>query len=334
MNKKIQSLIKYSTLGVAALATAAQASTDYGPAVYRPMSGCSKWYTTGNGHIFAVVHDIEGYYASTISYLNQCSVSASIHYIVNGKQDTSTDYPAGEISQSVREANYAWHARCWNTWAWGTEHEGFASNPAWYTTAMYNASGLLQRHLMDVAGKPKDRNHIIGHDQKRISSWVTWVNANYSMDPSCNTHTDPGLNWNWTTLMNVVNPPTTSTIVDNTGATFTGTWATGSSSTDKYGADYRYRSTSPVSEPASYNYTGSGTKTVYAYYPEGSNRSATTPYIVHHSGASSTVSVNQQINGGTWVSLGSYAFTAGDDVQVSCWTGTGFIVVADAVKWQ
>ncbi|MDB6025681.1 MAG: N-acetylmuramyl-L-alanine amidase, negative regulator of AmpC, AmpD [Verrucomicrobiales bacterium] len=334
MNKQILSLIKYSTLGVAAIATTAQASTDYGPAVYRPMSGCSKWYTTGNGHIFAVCHDIEGYYASTISYLNSCSVSASIHYIVNGKQDTTSDYPAGEISQSVREANYAWHVRCWNTWSTGTEHEGFASNPAWYTTAMYNASGLLQRHLMDVAGKPKDRNHIIGHDEKKNAGWVNWVNANYSMDPTCNTHTDPGANWSWSTLMAVVNPPTGSIIVDNTGATFTGTWATGSSSTDKYGADYRYHSTAAVSEPASYNYTGSGTHTAYAYFPAGSNRSATTPYVVHHSGASTTVPVNQQINGGTWVSLGSYAFAAGDDVQVSCWTGTGFLVMADAVKWQ
>src|SRR5690348_11462629 len=109
--KKSSALI----LGAVAAATVAQASTDYGPAVYRPMSGCSKWYTSGNGHIFCVIHDMEGYYASTISYLNSCSASVSIHYMVNGKQDTSTDYPAGEITQSVREANYAWHALCWNT---------------------------------------------------------------------------------------------------------------------------------------------------------------------------------------------------------------------------
>ena len=322
-------------LGALAAATATQASTDYGPAIYKPMSGCSKWYTSGNGHIFCVIHDMEGYYLGSMSYLNQCSVSASIHYGVNGKQDTSSDAPAGEITQSVREAYYAWHARCWNTWSWGTEHEGFASNPAWYTSAMYNASGALQRHLLNVSGKAKDRNHVIGHDQKRISSWVNWVNANYSMDPTCNSHTDPGLSWDWTGFMNIINQTTgTATIVDNTGATFTGTWATGSSSTDKYGADYRYHSTAAVSEPANYNYSGSGTKTVYAYYPAGSNRSSTTPYIIHHSGASTTVNVNQQINGGTWVSLGSYGFTSGDDVQISCWTGTGFVVVADAVKWQ
>src|SRR3954466_9933312 len=105
-------------LGAVAVTTAAHATTDYGPAVNRPMSGCSKWYTSGNGHIFCVIHDMEGYYLSSIAYLNRCDVSASIHFAVNGKQDASSDAAAGEVSQSVREANYAWHARCWNTWSW------------------------------------------------------------------------------------------------------------------------------------------------------------------------------------------------------------------------
>jgi len=319
-----------------ALVVTAQASTDYGPAVYRPMSGCSKWYTTGSGHIFQVIHDMEGYYASTISYLNTCSVSASIHYMVNGKQDATSDYAAGEITQSVREANYAWHARCWNTWSWGTEHEGFAANPAWYTSAMYNATGGLQAHLLAVSGKPKDRNHVIGHNQHSNAAWRTWVSANYSMDPNCNTHSDPGAFWDWSKLMSIINPSTGSVIVDNTSSEFTvvGTWATGTSSTDKYGADYRYHSTGPSSEPASWNFTGSGSHTVYCWYPAGSNRSATAPYIVHHSGTTTTVDVNQQTGGGVWKSLGTFTFAAGDDVQLSVWTTTGFNVMADAIKWQ
>jgi N-acetyl-anhydromuramyl-L-alanine amidase AmpD len=193
-------------------AATALASTDYAPAVYKPMSGCSKWYTSGNGHYFAVIHDMEGYYATSISYLNRCdlkadgtyAVGSSIHYLVNGKQDATSDYAAGEITQSVREAYYAWHARCFNTYSWGTEHEGFASNPAWYTEAMYVASAGLQRHLLDKTAQPIDRNHLIGHDQKRISAWVTWANANFAFDPTCNTHTDPGLNWDWTHFMQLV----------------------------------------------------------------------------------------------------------------------------------
>jgi len=333
--------MKYTKSSVITLATLlaggiSQASSDYGPAIYRPMSGCSKWYTSGNGHHFAVCHDMEGYYASGISYLNQCSVSVSINYMVNGKQDTSTDYPAGQIDQQVLEANYAWHARCWNTYMWGTEHEGFESSPAWYTDAMYNATGPLQRHLVDKAGVARDRNHIIGHNAKSSSAWVNWVHANYSFDPTCNTHTDPGQYWDWPKLMNIVNPPAGSVIVDNSNAGFTASsgWATSTGSTDKYGADYRYHSTAAVSDQAVWTGSPSGTHTAYAYYPQGSNRSTTAPYTVVHGGTSSLVSVNQQINGGTWVSLGSYSFNAGEDIKLSFWTGTGFVVIADAVKWQ
>jgi hypothetical protein len=194
------------------LITTAFASTDYGPAVYRPMSGCSKWYTSGNGHKFCVIHDMEGYYASTISYLNQCGVSVTIHYMVNGKQDASSDYAAGEIDQQVREAYYAWHARCWNTYSFGTEHEGFASNPAWFTEPMYQATAGLQRHLCNDYGIAKDRNHIVGHNAGQSSAWRTYAASAFGIDPSCNSHSDPGPYWDWSHLMeliNLKNPPYT-----------------------------------------------------------------------------------------------------------------------------
>jgi N-acetyl-anhydromuramyl-L-alanine amidase AmpD len=179
---------------------AMQASTDYGPAIWK-WPACN-YSTSGYGHSFCVIHDMEGYYASSMSYLSHCSTSASIHYGVNGKKDTSTDNPAGEIAQGVREAYYAWHVRCWNHYMWGTEHEGFASNPAWYTDAMYNATIGLQTHLMNKNGKPKDRNHVIGHNQKTYSGWNSWIYANYAFSPTCNSHSDPGPYWNWTRLMN------------------------------------------------------------------------------------------------------------------------------------
>src|SRR6266436_5279995 len=93
-------------------ASAALASPDYGPAVWRPCcdSGCTKWYTSGYGHQFVVIHDMEGYYLSSISYLNRCSVSASIHYAVNGQTDYSGDAAPGEVSQCIREQVWAWHA--------------------------------------------------------------------------------------------------------------------------------------------------------------------------------------------------------------------------------
>ncbi|EEF62143.1 putative Ig domain-containing protein [Pedosphaera parvula] len=187
----------------ASCANMVTASTDYGPAVWR-QAYSGHWSTSGYGHKFVVIHDMEGYYASTISYFQRSSTQASVHYCVNGKQDSSTDYPAGEVTQMVREAYYAWHVLCWNHYCAGTEHEGFASNPAWYTDAMYNSSGLLQRHLCDHYGIAKDRNHIVGHNAWQSSAWRTYASANFGIDPNCNSHTDPGPYWNWTKLMNVV----------------------------------------------------------------------------------------------------------------------------------
>lgn len=323
--------------GAIATATAAQASTDYGPAIWHAICNAN-YYTSGSGHHMCVIHDIEGYYASTIAYFDNCSMtSASIHYVVNGKQDATSDAAPGEITQlGVREAQYAWHARCWNTYMWGTEHEGFASNPAWYTTQLYDASAALQKHLMDQTTHPIDRNHIIGHNEKSNANWVAWVRANYAFDPTCNSHTDPGPYWDWPGFMSkVVGVTKTAVIKDNPSGTATGSWATGTSSTDKYGTDYRYHSTAAVSEPFQWTATlnTSASWNVRAWWPQGSNRSTTAPYIVTHSAGSTTVNKNQQINGGAWQLLGTWSMSSGD-VKLSVWTATGYIVVADAVKWD
>ncbi len=196
----------YATLASIGLAIAsgdAFASTDYGPAIWN-QAYSGHWYTSGNGHKFHVIHDMEGYYLSTISYFKQSGTSASVHYCVNGLKDSSSDSPAGEITQMVRESYYAWHVLCWNTHCTGTEHEGFASNPAWFTEAMYQASAGISRHLAEKFGYGKDRNHIVGHNAKSVSGWPTWASNNLGVDPYCNTHTDPGSYWDWSHYMSLV----------------------------------------------------------------------------------------------------------------------------------
>jgi hypothetical protein len=201
--------------GLALLATAAAShgSTDYPGAKWVP-EPAGEWYTSGHGHKLVVIHDMEGYYASTIPYL-QSKSSVSINYCVNGKVDNGESAPAGEITQMVREAYYPFHARCWSSWSHGTEHEGFASNPAWYTDAMYSASAKLQRHLCDSFGIPKDRNHIIAHGQKSVSGWPSWASSTYGsgFDPYCNTHTDPGPNWDWTKFMALIKGSTATAVL-------------------------------------------------------------------------------------------------------------------------
>lgn len=129
-------------------------------------------------------------------------------------------------------------------------------------------------------------------------------------------------------------------IIDNPSATFTGTWSTGTSSTDKYGADYRYASTA-TSETATAIWRPTigtaGTYDVYVWYPQGTNRSAAAPYTVYYNGGSVTVPVNQQANGGKWNLIASKrSFATGTAGYVKLGNGTSEaskVVMADAVKF-
>ena len=127
---------------------------------------------------------------------------------------------------------------------------------------------------------------------------------------------------------------TTWIIIDNTSAGFTASanWTTGTSSTDKYGADYRWRSTAAVSDQAVWAFTipTADNYQVYAWWPQGSNRSPAAPYTVN---GGSVISMNQQQNGGQWNSLGTFSMAAGsNNVKLSCWAPSGYVVVADAVR--
>lgn len=132
-------------------------------------------------------------------------------------------------------------------------------------------------------------------------------------------------------------PPPTEVIVDNPAGSWSANWVLATSSTDKYGADYRYRMTAAISDPFTWtpNLPTAGNWEVYAWWSQGSNRSQTAPYIVYYNGGNITRPQNQQANGGKWNSLGTYSFAAGTGgcVKLSCWTTTGFVVIADAVKF-
>lgn len=211
-------------LAIFACAAIARAQPDYPPALWNPAYS-GHWYTSGNSHSFCVIHDMEGYYESVISYFQMSATQASAHYCVNSLQNGNdaahshvesnpTDAPAGEITQMVREQYWAWHVLCWNTYMFGTEHEGFVDSPAWYSEPMYQASAGLQRHLCTAYSIPQDRNHIIGHNEWQNSTWTNWMAANWpQIDTTCNNHTDPGQYWNWAHFMQLITngPPSITT---------------------------------------------------------------------------------------------------------------------------
>jgi len=178
-------------------------SDDYPPAVWDPSSNFTPFSIN---QLFAVVHDTEGSFAGSVSWLKNPAAQASSHYIIR-----SSD---GYIVQLVKEQDRAWHARCWNAYMLGVEHEGYVSNPAYFTEAMYQSSAALFRHFVTKFSIPVDRNHIIGHYEWQNSSWKSWMTANYpSIDPTCNSHTDPGQYWNWNYYLGLISQDTIAPVI-------------------------------------------------------------------------------------------------------------------------
>lgn len=307
-------------------------STDYGPALWNPAASCN--YSAGRtmAVTHVTIHTIQGSYTSAINWFKNCSAGVSAHYVIR-----SSD---GQITQMVREADKAWHVGTSNGYTVGIEHEGYVSDPGtWYTDAMYNASALLSRDILDSRGLA--RKVFDGLPYWNSKPADSLYNVKGHVNYANQSHTDPGSGWNWPRYRDLVNPPSSSweTIVDNaTSGRFSASsnWATSSYSSQGYGADYRYASPQAVSDAAwfSANIPSAGNYQIYVWYPANSGYNSSTPFVVATSSGSQSVQVNQQINGGTWVSIGTFNLNAGDYnvVGVSRWTSTAGYVIADAVK--
>ena len=166
---------------------------------YVPASGSN--YTNdsrGPGSINTIViHTTEGSYSGAISWFQNSSAQVSAHYVVR-----SSD---GQITQMVDEEDIAWHAGDWSTnqASIGIEHEGYVSAPeTWYTESMYQSSAALVSDICDRYGIPKDRSHIIGHNE------VPGCSSPNGGGSGC--HTDPGSGWDWDYFMSLVQGGSTS----------------------------------------------------------------------------------------------------------------------------
>ncbi len=167
-------------------------SSEYGPAIWDPAGACN-YSAIASTKDTVICHTIEGSAAGARSWFKNCSAQVSAHYVVS---------EAGGVWQCVDEDYKAWHASCYNSRAIGIEHEGYAASGS-HPAALYNASGLLTRHLCDRWGIPKQKRTsgpgVIGH-----------IDVTHCC---CGTHTDPGNGWDWNYYIQQVNggappPPT------------------------------------------------------------------------------------------------------------------------------
>jgi len=122
-------------------------------------------------------------------------------------------------------------------------------------------------------------------------------------------------------------------IVDNSNATFVGTWAKSTLVPGYYGSNYQSHICGKGANTAtwSFNIPTAGNWQVYAWWTSGLTRASNAKYTINFAGASSVVTVNQQTNGGSWQSLGVFSFNPGSYSVILSDNANGF-VVADAIK--
>jgi N-acetyl-anhydromuramyl-L-alanine amidase AmpD len=317
-------------------------SADYAPAIWRPSPNYNA-RPAGTDVSMIIIHTCEGSYSSCWSWLVNSASGVSAHYVVNES--------GSEISQLVTEANRGWHigasydcnlnggvmcganGQSVNNFSVGIEHGGFASQTS-FPAGQIDASAKLSCDITKGQGIVRDSYHIVAHGR---------------LQPA--TRTDPGPNWPWSTYISKIQSycgtTTTGLIVDSNNANndtskgyieLTGaSWVSSSNVGGFYGSGYYASSTAAVSEPATFYFylPAAATKTVDAWWTSATDRSTTTPFVIWNAAGTklATVSMNQQINGGRWNTLGTYNFSAGwNKVQVSRWTTSGAQVIADAIQ--
>lgn len=281
-----------------------------------------------------VIHVTQGSWSSALNYFASTSnTRASAHYTVR-----SSD---GLVGGSVREPDIAWHAGWWptNTHSIGIEHEGYTNQPGWFTNAMYSSSARLSAYLAVKYHIPIDRKHIIGHSQ---------VPGCSSGGGGAGCHTDPGPYWRWHKYMDLVRGfvrpmrnHAYQQVVDNSASgrfRASDRWTSSTlHAATNHGENQRVLARPlSVSKNAAFKIRTPARDSyrVYGWWPADPGYNARTEVKIKTTGGWAHQTVNQRINGGRWIYLGTYNLAAYDSyrVQISSMSPGKGTIVADAVK--
>lgn len=188
-------------------------STEYGPAIWNPAATCNYSSRSGTPISAITIHTIQGTYAGAIGWAQNCASSVSYHYVVR-----SSD---GQITQMVLEADKAWHVGSENPYTIGYEHDGYVNDPSWYTEALYNASADLSRDIVNSGyGIPPLRTYF-GPSSSGNPTLGSCTKIKGHQHYPNQTHTDPGINWNWEKYYKLINNAPTYTSVTSPDGTLT-----------------------------------------------------------------------------------------------------------------
>jgi PKD repeat protein len=127
----------------------------------------------------------------------------------------------------------------------------------------------------------------------------------------------------------------TELVIDNSGPGFStiGTWSASKTYPGYYGSNYQSNTAGLGNDKATWSFDipKKGTYKVYAWWSAYSTRASNAPYTINNALGSSTVQVNQRVNGGQWNELGDYYFENKTNSIVLTDKANG-TVVADAVR--
>lgn len=189
--------------------------SDYPGAIWDPAPECN-WEPRTKEVSAVVIHYTEGSYAGCISWFKNCESSVSAHYVIR-----SAD---GQVTQMVREADKAWHARTANGYTIGIEHEAYGDIASFFTEAMYQSSANLVRSICSRY-EPIDGLRTFYRDTLDNGTCLNYGLHDLGGEGACikirghqhypdQSHTDPGPYWNWNYYYKLINEGTPVTVIE------------------------------------------------------------------------------------------------------------------------
>lgn len=175
-------------------------SVQYGPAIWNPAPSCNYSSRSGTAVSAITIHTIQGTYAGAISWSQNCASNVSFHYVIR-----SSD---GQITQMVDETIKAWHVGSANPYTIGYEHEGYVTDASWYTNAMYTSSAALSRDVCASGYGINPLRTYYGASSSATDELGSCTKIKGHQHYPAQTHTDPGINWNWAYYYLLINNST------------------------------------------------------------------------------------------------------------------------------
>ena len=182
---------------------------DYPGAIWDPAPECN-WEPRTKEVSAVVIHYTEGSYAGCISWFKNCEAQVSAHYVIR-----SAD---GQVTQMVREADKAWHARSANGYTIGIEHEAYGNIWSFFTEEMYQSSADLVRDICSryevIDGHRTfyrdtlDNGTCLNNGVHDLGGETACTKIRGHQHYPDQTHTDPGPYWDWNYYYKLINEGT------------------------------------------------------------------------------------------------------------------------------